>query len=184
MLRGGSVWIAPGSSNACIDRNQLAEKSARDHLDDRAVVGKRMRCGYDLGSEARLPKRCGQHGAGFAMVHRHARFTEHVLSCLERCDGQRRMHIGPCADADGVDAFVFQKRLPVFMNFGKGKLVGDPLAGFPRPVCDSDDLYAVLLFESRNVECFGVAAGSDQANADPFLGHDTSRFSVRGRWAE
>ena len=85
------------------------------------------------------------------MVHGHARFAEHVLPGLKRSDGQRRMHIGPCADANGIYARVFQKRLPVVMNFGNGKLISDPLARLPCPVGDRDDLYAVLLCETRNM---------------------------------
>ena len=49
MLRGGAIRIAPGSGNARVDRNQLADISARDHLDDRAVEGQRMGRGDDLG---------------------------------------------------------------------------------------------------------------------------------------
>ena len=92
-----------------------------------------------------MAERRRQHGAGFAMVHGHARFAEHVLPGLEGSDGQRRVHIGPCADADGVDARVVQKRSPMVMNFRNGKFVGNPLAGLTRPVGDSDDLYAGLL---------------------------------------
>jgi hypothetical protein len=48
------------------------------------------------------------------------------------------------------------------MNFRNGKLVCNPLARLARPVGDSGDLYAILLFESRNVEGYSVAAGSDR----------------------
>src|SRR5262249_33628464 len=50
MLLGGAIRIAPGSSNACIDRDQLADISARDHFDDGAVEGQRMGRGDDLSS--------------------------------------------------------------------------------------------------------------------------------------
>src|SRR5262245_8914518 len=55
MLLGAAVWITPGSSNACIDRDQLANISAGDHCDDGAVEGQRMGCGDDLSRERRMP---------------------------------------------------------------------------------------------------------------------------------
>src|SRR4029453_6401935 len=129
-----------------------------------------------------MPERRGQHGARFSMVHGHARFAEYVLAGLKRSDGHRRMHIWPCAYADSIYARVFKKRLPMVMNLRNGKLIGDPLARLPCPVGDSDDLYAVLLCETRNMKGSGVAAGSDQADADLFFGHETAHFSVSGAY--
>src|SRR6478752_1818395 len=70
------------------------------------------------------------------------------------------------------------------MDFRNGELVCNPLAGFARPVGDSDDLYAILLCEARNMEGLGVAAGSDQADADAFFRHEMahSSASVAYQW--
>src|SRR5262249_843523 len=68
------------------------------------------------------------------------------------------------------------------MNFWNGELVGNPLARFSRPVGDSDDLYLVLLCETRNMQGSGVAAGSDQANADLRFRHEAAHLSVDGAY--
>ena len=54
------------------------------------------------------------------------------------------------------------------MNFRNSKLEGNSLARLSRPVGDSDNLYVVLLCETRNMKGSGVATGSDQADADLF----------------
>src|SRR5262245_23829418 len=110
------------------------------------------------------------------MVHGHARFAENVLSGFERSDGQRSMHVGPCADTDGIDARVFHKRLPMVMNFRNGKLMGNPLARFSRPIGNRNDLYVVLLCQPRNMKGSGVGAGSDQADADLVFRHEQLTF--------
>src|SRR6516164_1849535 len=68
------------------------------------------------------------------------------------------------------------------MNFRNGKLVGNPLARLSRPVGDGDDLYVVLLCETRNMQGSGVATGPDQADADLFFGHEAAHFSVSGSY--
>src|SRR5215470_5297538 len=62
------------------------------------------------------------------------------------------------------------------MNFRNGELAGNPFARFSRPVGDSDNLYVVLLCETRNMQGFGVAAGSDQADADLLFRHEAAHF--------
>src|SRR5262245_34457372 len=66
------------------------------------------------------------------------------------------------------------------MNFRNGELVGNPFARFSRPVGDSDNLHVVLLCETRNMQGSGVAAGSDQADADLLFRHDATHLSVDG----
>src|SRR5262249_21261836 len=68
------------------------------------------------------------------------------------------------------------------MNFRNGELVGNPLARFSRPVGDRDDLYVVLLCEPRNMQGSGVAAGSDQADADLLFRHEAAHLSVDGAY--
>src|SRR5262245_60221988 len=48
---------------------------------------------------------------------------------------------------------------------------GTPLASLARPGGNSNDPYAVLVYEARNMEGLGVASSSDNANADLFLGY-------------
>src|SRR6185295_7601505 len=57
------------------------------------------------------------------------------------------------------------------VDFPNAKFVCNPLAGLARPVRDSDDLYAVLLCEARNMKGLSIGAGSDKADADLLLGH-------------
>src|SRR6185295_2121221 len=64
------------------------------------------------------------------------------------------------------------------MNSRNGKLLGNPLARFSRPVSDSDDLDVVLLCETRNMKGSGVGAGSDQADADLSFRHEASHLCV------
>src|SRR5437868_2770705 len=58
------------------------------------------------------------------------------------------------------------------VDFRNSKFAGNPLARLPRPVGDSDDLYAVLLCEARNMKGLSIGAGSDKADADLLLGHE------------
>ena len=108
---------------------------------------------------------------GFAGVHRHSRLAQHVLARSEGCHGQRAVHVGPGADANGVQAFVLQQLFPIVVNGRDIEGVGDTLSRLPAAVGHGANLDASGAMEPGNVPVAGVSSGSNQADSDGFDGH-------------
>jgi len=115
--------------------------------------------------------RCPQHFPRLGPVHRHARFAKNMLAGLERGDRERRVHVGPGADADRIHRVVREHFLPVGRHVWDPEFIGDLLRRRRRPVCDGYDLDAFLFLETGNVAASGIAAGADQADATDRTGH-------------
>ena len=94
-----------------------------------------------------------------------------MLAGVQGCQHQVAVHIGPSADAYGVDAVVVQQLAPVVVDFGDFVFGGDALAGLAAAVGDGDDFGAALLAEAGDVAQAGVGPGANQADADDSVLH-------------
>ena len=90
---------------------------------------------------------------------------------VEGGEDQVAVHIGPGADADGVEGVVVEELGPVVVGLGDFVLVGDALGGLAGAVGDGGDLDAGLLAEAGDVAEGGVGAGADEADAEVLVGH-------------
>ncbi len=90
---------------------------------------------------------------------------------LQGGDGQGRVHIGPGADADGVDLAVLDDLQPVGRDPGDGEFVGHALAGFNGAVGHRHHLHARLVAQPGDMHRPGVAAGADDADANGLVRH-------------
>ena len=117
-----------------------------------------------------------QHLVGLVGVHGHSRLGEHVLAGGQGCQYQVAVHVGPGADADGIDAVVVEQVGPVVVYRGDFELPGDALPGFAAAVSHGDDLDVALFPEAGDVAQTSVGTGPDQADADHSVHHQTVSF--------
>ena len=144
-----------------VDRHEVADVAVADHLDDGPVDCEGVRRGHDLRGEVRVRPCRFEHRVSLRRVHRHPRLAQHVLARFQRGDGDRRVHVGPRADAHRVDAVVVDDLAPVGRHPGDAELARGAFARSARPVGDRDNLDPRLLLQARNVELPGVGAGAD-----------------------
>ena len=119
-----------------------------------------------------------QHLAGLGGGGGHAGLGEHVLAGLQRGNGQRAVHIGPGADADGADGLVLQQLLPTVVDGGDVELVGHHLPGRAGTVGHRGDFDACDLVEAGDVAVAGVAPRADESDSDAFVSHDVLRIRM------
>ena len=81
------------------------------------------------------------------------------------------MHVGPSADADGIDALVFEEFLPTAIDGGDVELVGDGPARLDGAVGDGDDLAVLRCLEAGDVAVSHVASGANEPHPDLLVGH-------------
>ena len=107
----------------------------------------------------------GEHLARLAGVHGHARLAEDVLARFEGGDGEVAVHVGPGADADGVDVGGGEEGGDIGLDAGDAELLGDGATARLAAVADGDQLDLTGLAEAGDVAQLHVAAGADEANA-------------------
>ena len=107
----------------------------------------------------------GEHLARLAGVHGHARLAEDVLARFEGGDGEVAVHVGPGADADGVDVGGGEEGGDIGLDAGDAELLGDGATARLAAVADGDQLDLPGLAEAGDVAQLHVAAGADEANA-------------------
>src|SRR5262245_49329840 len=91
---------------------------------------------------------------------------------LQRCYGERAMHVGPGADADGVDLVVIQQFLPGIVHPGNVELVCHTLARLEAAVDHSNDLHPFDLAKTRDMTVADVATCTDKTDANVFVCHE------------
>ena len=164
-VEGGVEVERPAAEDRGLHLADVADgavfEQAADGLPAPQVEGGRHKLGDEIG--ARLGG--GAHLAGLGGVHGHARLAEDVLACFEGGDGEVAVHVGPGADADGVDVGGGQKGGRVGLDAGDAELLGDGAAALLAAVADRDELDLAGLAEAGNVTQLHVAAGADEADA-------------------
>jgi len=76
------------------------------------------------------------------------------------------VHVGPGADADGVDVVGLHEFQPVVVDSGNLIFAGDGFAGRAAPVGYGHYLNAFLFSKAGYMPQAGVCAGADQPNAN------------------
>jgi hypothetical protein len=154
-----------------LDGVDLAGVTLGEQLHEDAVHLERVRRRHQLGDELRRLAGGLQHLPTLGRVHRHARLAQHVLAGPERGHRQLAVHVGPGADADGIDVPGLDHPAPVGLDARDAELLGHALAGLRRPVGDGHQLDARLRLELGNVMLAGVGAGPHEPHADRFVSH-------------
>ena len=111
---------------------------------------------------------------GLARIQRHARLAQHMLVIGQRRDGHGRVHVGPGADADGINIGIPDDFLPISGNTGYAEFVRHPLRGSRAAIYHGHDFDTILGLQARNVQLGGVAAGTDHADTNFLISHWSS----------
>ena len=81
------------------------------------------------------------------------------------------MHIGPRADANCIDGFVFEDFQPIFANLLNTERISNFTARCDRPVRHRRQLNAFEFLEAWNVTVPHITTGADEPEANFFECH-------------
>ena len=87
-----------------------------------------------------------------------------------------RIYVVPSADANCIDARVFDDLLPIVGYLGDIKFIRYPLTQGRSAVDHGHDFDAILRLQAGNVQLRGIAAGTDYAGLDIFIAHESLSF--------
>ena len=108
-----------------VDADQIPQVAIGDHVDNLLVERQGVRRRYDLRHQVRALLGGVEHGVRFRGVRGHAGLDKDVLVRLKRRDREDGVHVGPGADADGVDVFVVDDVDPVLDRVRDVELIGE-----------------------------------------------------------
>ena len=166
-VKVGKVVLQRGE----VHRKQFAKMPFLDQALQHVVNGVAGGGGGQLADQFRMGQGSGQHVPRFRRVVGHAGLGEHVLAGLQGGQGHGSVHIGPGADAYGVDFVVLQQFPPVPVDPGYVELVGYRPAGLDAAVGHRHNFTVCHALEAGDMAVPHVAASSDKSYADGFFCH-------------
>ncbi len=132
----------------------LADVAVAEQLLEKLPALHAVRRRAEHGDEVRLRLRGGEHLAGLAQIHGHARLAENVFAGLERGDSYGRVEDGRRTDPDDVDVAPIEHLGPVAEDFGDLEFLRDGLGRFRTRVAHGDDLDVRQRLQSGRCFCF------------------------------
>ena len=117
-----------GGQHLSFHRQQVAQIAVGHQLLYQIIHPKGGRPRHNLGHQVGPVQRGVEHRFGFIGIRGHPGLAKDVFALFQSGHGEVGMHIGPGADADGVDGWVVQQIPPVIVNGGDVERIGYPLA--------------------------------------------------------